>query len=236
MMKKLIILLMAALLLLSAAVTACAIEAPDRDRKGSLTLVLEQEGKKLSGGTMTVFRVGQIVYEDSAWTFALIPELRDSDIDLEDLTDAQLAKQLDRLIKEKKLPGITVPVEKGRAVFEELTPGLYLVNQEKACEGFAPINPFLISLPQWENGRYVYDLTAQPKVSLEPLPPETTKPTEPKETKPGDSTEPAETEPVPALPQTGQLNWPIPVMAATGLALFTLGWYLCYGKKNCHES
>ncbi|MCD8035848.1 MAG: peptidase [Clostridiales bacterium] len=30
----------------------------------------------------------------------------------------------------------------------------------------------------------------------------------------------------PALPQTGQLNWPIPVLAVCGLVLFAVGWLL----------
>lgn len=37
---------------------------------------------------------------------------------------------------------------------------------------------------------------------------------------------------VPTLPQTGQLNWPVPVLAGAGLALFAAGWVLRYGKKD----
>lgn len=36
----------------------------------------------------------------------------------------------------------------------------------------------------------------------------------------------------PKLPQTGQMNWPIPVMTVAGLALFIFGWYLCFGRKR----
>lgn len=36
----------------------------------------------------------------------------------------------------------------------------------------------------------------------------------------------------PKLPQTGQMNWPIPVMTVSGLALFLLGWFLCFGRKR----
>ena len=34
------------------------------------------------------------------------------------------------------------------------------------------------------------------------------------------------------LPQTGQLTWPIPVMAVTGMTLFALGWWLCFGSRK----
>lgn len=36
----------------------------------------------------------------------------------------------------------------------------------------------------------------------------------------------------PKLPQTGQLNWPVPVMIVTGLTLFAIGWMLCFGRKK----
>ena len=222
MIKKITIVLLAVLLLFSTAVSGHATEFPDQNRKGTLTLLMDWEGEKLDSGSLTICRVGQIVFEDNAWKFTLIPQLRDSGISLEDLNDAQLPKQLEQQVKEKTLPGITSQIREGKAVFTDLTVGLYLVTQEDTCKGFSPINPFLISLPQWENERYVYDLTALPKVSLEP------QPTEPPETEP---TKPPE----PQLPQTGQLNWPIPVMAVTGFALFALGWYLCLGKKSGHE-
>lgn len=94
-------------------------------------------------------------------------------------------------------------------------PGLFAVTQKEAdaSDGFPAIHPFLISLPRWDGEQYVYDLTAKPKVSLEP------KPTEP---------------PDPWLPQTGQTNWPVPVMAVAGAAFVILGGFLCFRKKENH--
>ncbi|MCD7821787.1 MAG: hypothetical protein LUG64_06230, partial [Clostridiales bacterium] len=35
------------------------------------------------------------------------------------------------------------------------------------------------------------------------------------------------------LPQTGQLNWPVPVLAVSGVVLFALGWGLSRsGRKR----
>lgn len=36
----------------------------------------------------------------------------------------------------------------------------------------------------------------------------------------------------PALPYTGQLNWPIPLLAIGGLVLFAVGWVLAFGKRK----
>ena len=78
--------------------------------------------------------------------------------------------------------------------------------------------------------------SAQPTPSAVPNPSSQPDPTN--ATKPNDSSvsksEPSVTK-VPAptvatvakLPQTGQMNWPIPVMLAAGLACLCIGWYLC---------
>lgn len=102
---------------------------------------------------------------------------------------------------------LTAPIEGGKAVFSQLMPGLFVVPQKEAdaSDGFTAIHPFLISLPRWDGEQYVYDLTAKPKVSLEP------KPTEP-------PTEP----PDPWLPQTGQTNWPVLWWASFRLRLMLL--------------
>lgn len=38
--------------------------------------------------------------------------------------------------------------------------------------------------------------------------------------------------PPPPLLQTGQLNWPVPVMAVAGILFMLLGWSLCNGRKK----
>lgn len=110
----------------------------------------------------------------------------------------------------------------------DLELGLYLVVQTQAAEGYEPVDPFLISLPMQEEGVYVYEVNATPKMSeLVEAAEETAEETT------------AQTAQTPTsgatLPQTGQLNWPIPVLVALGLGLFSLGWVLRYGKKTGHE-
>ena len=52
----------------------------------------------------------------------------------------------------------------GNAAFEDLELGLYLIVQSKASNGYAPIKPFLVSLPMAENGKWNYEVDASPKV------------------------------------------------------------------------
>lgn len=53
-----------------------------------------------------------------------------------------------------------------------------------------------------------------------------------------DPTEPAPTDASSdeILPQTGQLNWPVPVLAATGLVVFAMGWGMFNRKREGDET
>lgn len=227
MLKKLLILLLA--LTLCGNLTALAVEVPDVDRSCSLTIRMEWEGEPLSGGTLTLCRVGTVREYDGNYDFALIDELSGSGISLEDLNDPDLARELAKLAEEKSLESVTAPISEGKAVFEDLATGLYVVTQNRATDGYAAIRPFLVSLPVWDGERYVYDMEANPKVPLQPEPTEPSEPSEP--TQPTEPDEPDE----PDLPQTGQLNWPIPMMTVAGLVLFCMGWLLYFRDKREHR-
>ena len=208
-------------LLLVGSLTFTATEIPDN---GTITFRLDWEGQPLTGGTLTMYRVGDLVENDGNYSFAAVPAL--PGVALDDLDDPALAAALVAAADNVELESITASVENGEAVFTDVAPGLYVVAQKKAAAGFLPLSPFFISMPRFRDGTYEYEITADPKVSLEP------EPTEPPQTKP---TEPKP--PVPTLPQTGQLNWPVPILAAAGFGLFLTGGLLCSGrKKEKHEN
>ena len=68
------------------------------------------------------------------------------------------------------------------------------------------------------NGTAAYQVVAEPKFSWDAKP---LKPAVPS------------LKPDPSLPQTGQLNWPIPILIAMGLSLILLGGWL--QRKSDHE-
>lgn len=212
------------LLIFLVIVTLCghvmAAEVPDLNRPGSVTFLMDFDGMPLDGGSLTMYRVGEIAEHDGNYGFICVQEIEG--ISLDDLNDPGLAAELADAAETDGLEARTVPIAQGKAVFSDLQPGLYVVIQYPGEEvpGYAPIDPFLMSLPRWQDDGYAYDLTASPKVPLVPEPTEPTVPTEP--------TDPTD----PWLPQTGQLNWPIPLMAVSGLALFMAGCILCFGRKK----
>lgn len=263
-MKKRIIALILALVS-CLCLTVHAKNVPDLTQNGSITIVFRWALRPLQDGEVALYRVGDIREDNGNYTFVPVPELADSRLDLEDLDDPTLARRLADLAVEKGLKPLTAEIRNGEARFEDVTPGLYVVVQTRASTGFAEISPFLISMPRYEDGEYITDVVAKPKVPVIPEPScpteptnpsepseptgpsepsEPTKPSEPTEPSvPDESTEPDETTvpsepteptepPKPELPQTGQLNWPVPVLAMTGMFFLVLGWLLCFGRKR----
>ena len=229
-MKKRIFSLILVLALLGAtALPVSAHEVPDLTRLGSVTVTMAYQGQPVPGGTLTIIRVAEVKTADGDYFFEYTAGFAGCTIPVTELESAALPAELAKLAREKGLTGTTVTVDaQGKAKFEGLELGLYLVVQNEAAGGFKKINPFLVSVPRNEDGSYIYDVDTAPKN----LPGPETEPTEP-------TTEPTEpTEPTPpGLPQTGQTNWPIPVLAVAGLVLLMAGLCLCLGeKRKRHEA
>lgn len=225
-MKKRLPLMLILILVLAQgfSIAATAANLPDLTQKGSLTIEMRWNGKKLEDGQLRICKIADI-HADTA-RFELIAPLQEEDLSLENPADPSVAEKALALALEKGLPMLSAPIIDGAARFENLETGLYLVQQRQqdASSGFAPIKPYLISVPYLSGGKYDMDVTAKPKVPLEEAP---TVPTEPEPTKPTDS----------HLPQTGQLNWPVPILVVGGLILFLLGWFLYFdGNKKKHET
>ncbi len=207
--------LLAVWLLCPLAANASAV--PDLSRKGSITVEMVYDGKAVTGGTLSTYYVGSVREEDGNYSFVKTPDMEAFPGDYASPDAPQLAADIAAFVKKNALPGCARAKNRnGKAVFPILDLGLYLIMQTEASEGFEPISPFLVSVPMNENGRYVYDVTAEGKFQLhqKPKPTEPTQPTDPK------------------LPQTGQLNWPVPVLTVLGLLLFSAGWALRFHKKR----
>lgn len=128
----------------------------------------------------------------------------------------------------------------GTVIFSGLEAGIYLVVQEEAAEGYKKIKPFQVTLPLKENGAYVYTINAAPKIapdddSEKPVLPPSNDDSEESLSPPyadddadvigGDANM------IGRLPQTGQLYWPVPVLALLGLGFMTLGLIFYFKKR-----
>lgn len=212
MKRKLFSVLVAVLLLLTLTVSVCAAQAD-----GSVSVTMSYRGEAVPGGTVTLYFVAQA--GEDAYEFT--GDFAGCGISLADISAAKTAQDLADYALAMGIEGETCAIdENGYACFEKLEYGLYLMVQEEAAEGYVPVTPFLVTVPG-EDGKA--DVDASPKLSVKPAPTESTPPTEPATTTPPEGN----------LPQTGQLNWPVPVLAVAGILLFMFGWYLSRtGRKE----
>lgn len=214
--------LLLVLSLLGASITAYAYEEPDSSKTGSISVTMSYDGAAVPGGAMTLYRAGEISEVDGNYCFVPAGSFVNYGETFENFSSTELAVSLAAYASANNLTGKTVLIgDDGRANAEGLELGLYLVVQTNAADGYEAVTPFLVSIPAYDHGVYVYDIDATPKLSTL----KETKPTYTTPTKPTGST----------LPQTGQLNWPVPILAALGLLLFLLGWALHFGKRERHD-
>lgn len=218
-MKRLFSLLLAILVLFCQPLAVFAHDYVQLDKTDcSIEMLVRYEGEDITGGTLTAIKVGYVAEDDGNYYFRqeITNEL------LEDISSSSLPKKMAKFYNDNKKSHVfytqTLSVTNGKATFSGLGVGLYLIVQNQAAKGYSKLSPFLVSVPYMEDGQYRYHVTAAVKSELE-REPETTPPTKPP----------------PNLPQTGQLNWPVPVLAAAGMAMLLLGAWLRSGRKKESE-
>lgn len=211
MKRRLFAILTALALLCALAVSVCA-----EDTAGSVCVTMTYRGEAIPGGTMTLYLVA-LPGEDA---YVYTGGFAGCGIDLSDITAAQTAQELADYAVAMGITGTTAQIDgEGKVCFDDLEYGLYLMVQDQAAEGYTPVSPFLVTVPGQDGEA---DVDASPKLTVQPAATETTPPTTTTETTPTDST----------LPQTGQLNWPVPVLAAAGVLVFLFGWYLTRSARK----
>lgn len=211
------------LILAFLSVGASAHPVPEPGRKGSITVSMRFDGEAVPGGSLTLYWVGEVSQNDGNYSFVPTGDFTRWGTEFGALDSAEENARTAHSLKtfaqsqEPPISGIEKQIGKdGMAKFSNREQGLYLLVQTRPAPGYSPVNPFLVSIPYEVKGEYCYDVDAQAKTKLEQEP----TPTKPPE-KPGGK-----------LPQTGQLNWPVPVLAAAGLMLFAIGWAIRFRRKQ----
>ena len=191
---------------------------PLNQETGSISVTMEYEGHAVSGGSLTLYHVAIPVWQNEDYVFEFTQSFAQCTLSLEDLDNQQAANHYAEYVFANRIDGVTKTIDaNGKVCFENLELGLYLLMQRDAAEGYFEAAPFLVSVPMNGEEDWIYDVDASPKVDLDKEPEPTTPTTPPTP---------------PDIPQTGQLKWPIPVLIVAGLAIFILGWALCFRKKK----
>ncbi len=192
-------------------ISALALEVPDLNRKGSVTVRMHYENTSVSGGKLTLYRVARVDDTDQNYTFQLTGGFIEYTGYITDFDSTDSIESMEKYIEANNITGITASIDRdGKAVFDNLEIGLYFVIQSEAASGYYPAQSFFVSFPVKEGDSYIYDVNATPKTSLEKLPP-----------------------PSPQIPDTGVDQWKVPLIAVSGVLVFIAGWLL-YRKETAN--
>ncbi len=210
-----------AVFLCCACLTAFAADTTDLDltEKGSISLTLysDEKGAAVTDGEITLYEVADLTLDNGNMAYINTAAFAEFTGEL-DVTNAELAGDLSDYVSSVGVTGTARTILSGSVSFTGLTPGLYLLMQTTRSTGYYMIDPVLVTVPMEQDGVWVYHVDASPKVEICAEPEPETEPEPEAELKPADQSLPDKT-----LPQTGQLYWPVPVLAGAGLILILVG-------------
>ena len=164
MRKGIFLMCVAVWLLFSATVTAAA------ENRGSIRLKLEAGDLPVINGAVTLYQVGIKVEEGYRITEAFGGGIVRQD-------DADSEKLAQWLAESASEAGLHMLLDAdGNAVFSELEEGLYMLVQTERIDGFYPIYPVLLTIPQEDNWDVLVHrspspvVTELPKTGQSPIP------------------------------------------------------------------
>lgn len=226
MAKRIYSLVLVLLVLCALPLTAHAHDVPQMRSDCSIELLVQYQNTPINSGEITAILVGYPDADDGNYFFRQVftgERLEDDYIQNSD-TPKQMLDFYNASKDECDFIRKNAPIRKGVCRFDTMSTGLYLIIQEKASTGYSKLSPFLVSVPYMQDGKYQYDVTAKLKTELQKRPEPSVPPKSPNEESPNS--------PNGRLPQTGQLNWPVPVLISCGLVLFVCGWLIRFKGKR----
>lgn len=222
--------------------------------QASITVQMKDtSGNAVAGGQLSVYKVAEVKDGKYQYTaaFAKMDEDISAKTQSTVMTES-FAQSLASYAAANEVSGQTGQISSsGEAALAADEQAVYLVTQTTAANGYEKIKPFTLVLPYVQDGQSMSQIIAKPKLEkttpTKPATPSTpsvpnssssssvssgkkvgTKPQTPNTPVVTSSTSRRQNVPTlpqsPRLPQTGQLNWPIPLLALLGMALFIWGW------------
>lgn len=157
---------MSVLLLLCIGPPVMAEEYPDVNRICSLTMTLTSDSKPVGGGEASIYKVADLELDAKGYSYKIADPFTAADTEIKSDTalDEDLSAKFARYLTGQPLASASVQ-SNGEFSFTGLKPGLYMIVQTKAADGYERFLPFLVSLPFSEDGKYVYDANGSPKIA-----------------------------------------------------------------------
>lgn len=178
-LQKFTMAMAAAAVVLSGFTAKAAPSNVPEDKPCSLTVTMKENGSgaAASGESIAIYRVGSEGSENGNYHFYYTSDAfaeqdqaaSGEQIPDEVVTSEESAKRFAQAAEELDPYAQTKTDADGKASFANLPHGLYLVVQKDPSDRYLSFAPFLVSLPYYnkETVRYVYDVSALPKVQKE---------------------------------------------------------------------
>ena len=167
--RKIISVFLIAWILLVMPMAAFA-EELDMDRVGSISVTLvDPDGETpLAGAELSLYYVATVVLNSSSrLSYTFTDTFADCGAALD---DPALTTVLDVFVQENAAPvAKQVTDAQGTAEFTNLSLGLYFVKQTGTVENYAACTSFLVTVPNYNDAGYVYDVNATPKTDIAKL-------------------------------------------------------------------
>ena len=152
----------------ASAVSAEELEPFDTSAECSLSLSLIPENasdRPCTGAVVSLYRAADAEIGDGTVDFRYTEDFSGCTASLEDITDPVAALQIYNYAVENSLSSQEATSDQnGTVSFGTLETGLYLVAAVEVPEGFVQFDPFLIALPQADEGFWNYIVAAEPKM------------------------------------------------------------------------
>lgn len=141
------------------------------DQIGSLSVNLKCDGDPVANARLDLYKVAGLEWDKAEGQWAYVTAKGFSDLGVNpyavDSWNEDVVSSVAEEAQDAKPIARDSSDASGRVTFGNLSTGVYLVKQRAVTVGEDTINPFMVSIPLAEDGVYVYDVNASPKVSVE---------------------------------------------------------------------
>lgn len=166
MSRKIIVFCLTLLLILTCSYTVFAEEYnPNLTGSISVTLTDKKQSEAIVGAELSLYYVAIVIMDENGnLIYDYTNDFKQLDCAID---DAELATKLDLFVSQHSIPSVKTTTNiNGTAMCAELPLGLYFIKQTGAVEGFAPCTPFLVTVPNEKDGKYLYEVNASPKTEV----------------------------------------------------------------------
>ena len=143
-----------------------AADEPDLNEKGVIGIVLESEEDKrpVAEADVTLYRVADAELVDGKLRYSCVGDFAGYAKTLDDIKSLESAQKLFQYALDHRISGETKYTDgTGRTQFDGLEAGVYLISETKGNGSYERFLPFLAVLPYDNDGKWEYNLIAEPK-------------------------------------------------------------------------